>query len=94
MAFLKALIPEQSESSRYELVVMDRDGSNIKKLFPIDPGPGLEPQSVNWSPAPLAEPNLYSIAIIFQGNLWLIDSQVGGGQQVTGDGLTSRLSWR
>ena len=44
IAFLQAEIPDRSETSRYRIAVMDRDGSNRRTLFPEDESPGLEPQ--------------------------------------------------
>ncbi len=96
IAYLQAQYPEQSQTSRYRLVVMDRDGSNRRTLFPPDDRPGLEPQQFwgAWSPAPMPESESYYIAIIYQGNLWLVNAQTGEAAQVTGDGLTTRVVWR
>jgi hypothetical protein len=96
IAFLQAVFPEQSETSRYRLVVMDRDGSNRRSLFPTEESIGLEPQ-LNWgawSPAPMESNGNYAIAVLHQGNLWLVDTINGEAIQVTGDGLTTRLIWR
>jgi len=96
VAFLQAIFPEQSETSRYRLVVMDRDGSNHRLLFPPEESTGLEPQ-LNWgawSPAPMESSNNYAIAVLHQGNLWLVDAISGETIQVTGDGLTTRVIWR
>jgi len=98
LAFLQAIFPTQSDTSRYRLVVMDRDGSNRRVLFPEEGAPGLDPQQVVWSPEPLAAEGgadmAYWIAVVYQGNLWLINSQTGEAQQITGDGLIDRLDWR
>jgi hypothetical protein len=94
VAYLQAIFPNQSDSSRYRLVVMDRDGSNRVTLFPAEDKPGLEPQQVVWSPASLPEQDSYWIAAIYQDNLWLVDAKTGEATQVTGDGLISRVSWR
>ena len=95
VAYLQAIFPEQSESSRYRLVVMDRDGSNRQIIFPPQDYQGLavEKSQVLWSPAPFNNGNLW-LAVNYQGNLWLVDSQNGQVQQITGDGLISRLDWR
>lgn len=88
LAYLQALSPAQSESSRYRLVILDRDGSNRAALFPPQGSPGLEPQLPHWSPQG------DFIAILYQGNLWLIDLATGQPAQVTGDGLIQKLDWR
>src|SRR6185369_15857633 len=48
IAYLQAIFPEQSETSRYRVVVMDRDGSNRRTIFPANDAPGLEPQTLAW----------------------------------------------
>ncbi len=94
VAYLQAIFPTQSDSSRYRLVAMDSDGSNRRVLFPAEDKPGMEPQQVAWSPAALPERDAYAIAAIYEGNLWLVDASTGEASQVTGDGLISRVSWR
>lgn len=95
IAYLQATFPTQSETSRYRLAIMDRDGSNQHLLFPPAEATGLEPQRQwgVWSPAALPESNHYAVAVLYQGNLWLVDMTTGDAQQVTGDGLTTRLIW-
>ncbi|HSF82248.1 MAG TPA: hypothetical protein VLA49_13480, partial [Anaerolineales bacterium] len=93
VAYLQAIFPTQSETSRYRLEIMDRDGSNRRIIFPPEGEPGLEPQQVVWSPAPIMESGAYGIALIYQGNMWLVDVESGEAQQVTGDGLVSKIDW-
>ena len=52
VAYLQAIFPAQSETSRYRLVVMDRDGSNRRTLFPPANSTGLEPQLPPGRPSP------------------------------------------
>jgi hypothetical protein len=94
VAFLQAVFPEQSETSRYRVVIMDRDGSNRRIIFPPSDAPGLEPQAPVWSPEPLEGQTGDFIGLAYQGNLWLVDSGSGNAFQVTGDGLISRLDWK
>jgi hypothetical protein len=91
---LRATFPRQSETSPYRLVIMDRDGSNPKELFPPQGEPGLEPQQVVWSPVPFPNSGNYVVAVLYQGNLWLVDIVTGEARQITGDGLTRRTTWR
>ena len=95
VAYLQALFPTQSETSRYQLVVMDRDGSDQKILFPAQDASGLEPQRFwgAWSPDVLPESSHFALAVLHQGNLWIIDATNGDAQQITGDGLTNRILW-
>jgi hypothetical protein len=92
LAFLQAIFPEQSDSGRYRVVVMDRDGSNRQVIFPPEGLPGLEPQQVIWSRLPFPKSSNW-IAAIYQGNLWLINPDTQEIQQVTGDGLIKRIDW-
>lgn len=93
VAFLQAVFPQKSDISRYRLVVMDRDGSNRRVLFPPEGALGLMPQPLVWSPRPLANGH-WALAVLSQGNIYLVDSVTGKAQQITGDGLTTRLAWR
>ncbi len=93
IAFLQAISPLQSDTSKYRLDVMDRDGSNQKVLFPDESLSGLEPQKVVWSPMKNEDGNLW-ISLIYQGNIWLVDSVNGKAQQITGEGVVSRIDWR
>jgi hypothetical protein len=67
--------------------VMDRDGSNRRSLFPAEGEQGLEPQRVVWSP------DAARIALIYRGDLWIVDISAGVGQRLTGDGQTTGISW-
>lgn len=94
VAFLQAIFPEQSETSRYRVVVMDRDGSNRRTIFPANDAPGLEPQTPAWAPDPIDGQSGDFLALIYQGNLWLVDSGNSQAYQVTGDGLVTRIDWK
>jgi resuscitation-promoting factor RpfB len=93
LAYMQAIFPSQSSISRYKLVVSDMDGTNSKVLFPIEGQSGLEPQNPIWSPEETENGNKY-IAIIYEGNLWIVDEESGLSQQVTGDGLTKHIDWK
>ncbi len=94
VAYLQALAPAQSGTSGYRLVVMDRDGSNRRALFPEPGSPGLPPQTPVWAPAPISDEEGDFVAVIYQGNLWLIDVATGKAHQVTGDGLIQKIDWK
>lgn len=98
LAFLQAIFPTQSETSRYRLALIDRDGSDLRVLFPAEGQPGLEPHRVAWSPAPLEGGASHYLAVIYEGNLWLVEAPVDPTatpviRQITGDGLASRVLW-
>lgn len=102
IAYFQAIFTDQSSSSRYRLVVMDRDGSNHKVIFPPEGSPGIAPQ-VNplyinpqgpvWAPDTAPNKAEY-IAILYQGDIWLIDTRSDFSQQITGDGLIERMDWK
>ncbi len=94
VAYLQARFPFQSETSGYDLVRMDRDGSNKMVLFPPEGAEGLLPQKMVWSPQQLEDGGNYAIGLIYQQDLWLVDSISGEAWQITGDGLTSRIDWK
>jgi hypothetical protein len=91
VGYLSAIFPAQSETSRYNLYVMDRDASNRKKLYPGEGQQGLDPQLVAWSPGSRSTSFL---AFIAQGNLMLAELPSGIVKQITGDGSISRVIWR
>lgn len=94
IAYLQATFPNQSGNSRYTLVIMDKDGSNRDTVFPDIGEPGLEPQEIVWSPIEMPDWDNYAVALIYQGNLWLIDETGNHSQQITGDGLTTHVTWK
>jgi resuscitation-promoting factor RpfB len=94
VAYLQAIFPDQSETSRYRVVVMDRDGSNRRTLFPSTDLTGIDPQTPVWAPGPIQGQTGDFIGIVYQGNLWLIDSGTGQAYQITGDGLIAMIDWK
>jgi hypothetical protein len=93
LAYLQAIFPDRSDTSRYRLVIIERDGSNQRTAFPPEGSQGLDPQEVIWSPLPADSSPLW-LGLIYQGNLWLIDPASSQVQQITGDGLISRIDWK
>jgi hypothetical protein len=73
---------------------MDRDGSNRRTIFPANDAPGLNPQVPAWAPDSIEGQAGDFIAVVYQGNLWLVDSGNSQAYQVTGDGLVTRIDWK
>ena len=94
IAYLQAIFPSQSESSRYRVIVMDRDGSNRHAVFPSQDSQGISPQTPIWAPEPIPGQEGDFLAVVYQGNLWLVDSASGQSHQITGDGLINRIDWK
>jgi len=87
IAFLQAITPLKSVDSNYRLGVMDRDGSNLRILFPPEGEPGLTPETPAWSP------DGNRIAVLYRGDLWVVDIGTGIGQPLTSDGQTQAFFW-
>ena len=87
LAYLQARNPLNSINDEYDLVIADRDGSNARRLFPPAGQDGLEPQEIAWSP--------YGrhVALIYQGNLWIVEAETGRSQQLTVDGGATSPQW-
>jgi resuscitation-promoting factor RpfB len=94
VAFLQAVFPTESKNSRYQLIGMNNDGTNLRLLFPAEGQSGLQkPIPPVWAPR-LLENGSNLIGVIYEGNLWLVDANSGQSQQVTGDGLTIQIDWK
>ncbi len=93
IAYYIAIFPEQSDTSRYQLFFMDRDGSNQQPVLPQEGSAGMDPRKVVWAPdRSIGEP--YYFAVVYEGNLWLVDSESGEAKQITSDGLISIIDWK
>lgn len=79
--------PAHSELSLYELHIMDRDGSNQRKVFPPSGERGVDTVEIAWSPEGSAA------ALVFQGDLYLLNTQTSQVQQLTADGNSSHVRW-
>jgi hypothetical protein len=87
LAYFQAIHPTESETSDYRLMLMDHDGSNQHLLFPAEDDEGLEPGPISWAP------DGSRIALIYKGNLWVIDPQKLITQPITSEGQTTAFDW-
>ncbi len=96
VAYLQAIFPNQSETSRCRVAIVGENGQGQTILFPTGDSAGLEPTKHwgAWSPEPLPGKESFALAVIYQGNLWLIDTKSGESFQITGDHLTYRVIWK
>ena len=94
VAYLQAIFPDQSETSRYRLTVMDRDGSNHRAYFSAARFNRPGTSTPAWAPQPIQGQTGDFLAIVYQGNLWLVDSGSGQSYQITGDGLITNIDWK
>jgi hypothetical protein len=93
VAYLQAVFPDRSDTSRYRLVIMRQDGSNRQSVFPAEGAAGLQPQKLIWSPSAASAADLW-VALLYQGNLWLVNAQSNQAQQITGDGSIISADWK
>lgn len=93
IAYLQARDPLNSLGGEYDLVVADRDGSNPRAIFPSDGRPGIRPFNEAQPTDFVWSPSGSHIAIIYQGNLWIVEVASGLAQQITTDGQASHPRW-
>ena len=95
VAYLQAVFPERSATSNYRVALMDRDGSNQHLVFPATDKPGLQPLQGwgAWSPEEFEIGTGYPLAVIYEGNIWILNPGTGDFWQVTGDGRVQGLDW-
>jgi hypothetical protein len=63
-------------------------------VFPRPGSPGLEPQVPAWSPSAPSFVEGDFVAVLYEGNLWMIDAALGEAIQVTNDGLIQVIDWK
>jgi Tol biopolymer transport system component len=88
IAYASAHTPSDSYESRYTLSVMDRDGSDKRVVFPTQDQASMpRPFDYRWSP------DGQQLAVLYMGDLYLLDLASAQAQQLTGDGQTTHLDW-
>ncbi len=87
LAYGQAQSPRNSQDSRYELFVMDRDASNNRQLFPPEGFMGLIAPDVAWSPRGGA------LLFEYEGNLYIVELATDVLVQVTNDDQSSHPRW-
>lgn len=94
IAYLQAREPYNSINGEYDLVVADRDGSNQRIIFPDSAQAGIKTSDFGLSAQDFVwSPDSRFIALIYQGNLWIVDVQSTVSYQVTFDSGSSNPIW-
>jgi len=94
LAWLQARAPQNSMSGEYDLILADRDGSNQRRLFPPPGLPGIRKRDFGLTVRQMAwSPDGRFIALIYQGDLWLLEIETAAAHQITFDGGTSNPIW-
>ena len=88
LAHLRARDPDRPTSrAGHDLMILDRDGSNERRLFPEAGQPGLEPQQVVWSI------DGRMLAFAWQEQLWLVDVASGEASPFPFAGSVTNIEW-
>jgi hypothetical protein len=88
IAYAEANTPSSSYESRYTLQVMDRDGSNKRRIFPGEDQAWMtRPVVYDWSP------DGSQVVVLYLGDVYLVDVADGQVLQLTGDGQCTRVDW-
>jgi hypothetical protein len=87
LVYGQAQSPRNSQDSRYELFVIDRDGSNARRLFPPEGMMGLHAPDVAWSPSGEA------FLLQYEGNLYRLTIADGRLDQLTSDSQSTHPRW-
>ncbi|NUQ02519.1 MAG: G5 domain-containing protein [Anaerolineae bacterium] len=91
IAYLRArdIANSISASAEYDLVVADSDGSNARVIYPPPDQPGLTADKPFFAWSPTGR----QIALIYGGNLWVVDVQSGIAHALTLDRAASNPIW-
>lgn len=87
IAFGEALNPLQSVTSRYKILLMDKDGSNRRQIFPFSEEVGVQLPDLVWSPE--EERLLFT----YNGNLFTTGPEGGLPKQLTANVEASHPQW-
>lgn len=94
IAYLKSRDPYSSVTGEYDLVVADADGSNARVIFPTDQQRGITTQVQGLTTRDYVwSPDATQIAIVHQGNLWVVNVNNGIAHQLTFDGQSKYPIW-
>jgi hypothetical protein len=94
LAYLRARTPFNSVNGEYDLVVADRDGSNPRVVFPQGDQPGITTSLLGLTNHDYAwSPDGRQIALIYQGNLWVVNVETTVAYQLTFDGQSQYPVW-
>lgn len=80
--------PYASDTSRYFLNIMDRDGSNRRQIFPADGQPGIR-----GLPDFTIAPDGRGLIVAYQGDLYWINLNTGLTRRLSADGSISLARW-
>jgi len=88
IAFGRARSPYTSQTSGYDLYLMDRDGSDRRLLFPPEGELGLDYPETAWGPGG------DRLIVVYHGNVYLIAIADDEVYQFTDEGGVTAVRWR
>jgi hypothetical protein len=88
ITFGRARSPYASQTSSYDLYVVDRDGSDRRPIFPAEEEIGLQYPELAWGPEG------DQIVVVYQENLFLIRVSEGDVYQLTDGGGVTAVRWQ
>jgi hypothetical protein len=87
IVFGQALSPLKSVNSRYTIQLIDRDGSNMRRLYPFQSEPGVQLPELVWSP------DGQEFLFIYNGDLHITHQRGGPARQLTSNTQASHPRW-
>jgi len=88
VVFGRARSPYVSQTSGYDLYLMDRDGSDRQRIFPPEDEVGLDYPEVAWGPGG------DRLLVVYRGGLYLITMADGEVHQLVHEGDVAAVRWR
>ena len=88
LLFGEAMLPYQSHISAYRLCTLDRDGSDLRCIFPAEGEPAIQVPGWWWSP------DQATLAFIYRGNLHLLKRGERFSVPITSEGTVTTLDWQ
>jgi hypothetical protein len=88
VAFGRARSPYASQTSNYDLYIMDRDGSDRQLIFPPAEEIGLAYPEIAW------EPGGDRLITVYHEDLYLIQVPEGDAHRLTDSGGVTTVQWR
>lgn len=87
IVFGQAETPLHSVNSRYTIELIDRDGSNQRRLFPFRNETGVQLPEIIWSP--MSD----QILFVYQGDLYITNRAGSPPRQLTSEAQASQPHW-
>jgi Tol biopolymer transport system component len=88
IAYAQARHPRDSADDQYDVFVMNADGGNKRRIFPLQGDHGLTNPQFEWSS------DGERLLVLQDGNLYVVSGSGKSAAQLTADGGGTQLRWR